>query len=215
MYTAAFPKTKFYSPHWDARVDGYYESNGRRWTCHQAPGQQTHIWGSEHAHRWAWCHVNTFENAPGVVFEALHAQIKVRDLHVRRFAFIGLRYKDQDYIFNQVDALLYKNKSRFEPSDSNPAFYPPSKWILECETNELRFRCELEGELRHYLGVTYHDTTGQELVCNHNKLTRAQLQISKKNIYGDWEHLETLISSSAALEFVGREPDKRIPVLIP
>jgi hypothetical protein len=214
MYKAAFPKTKFFSPHWDARIDGSYACNAKKWTCSHDPGQQTHIWGIEHAHRWAWCHANTFENAPGLVFEALHAQIKIKDLHVPRFVFIGIRYEGEDYIFNQVSSLLYKNKSHFEDPQTNMDVYAPTKWTLECETEELRFRCELEGAIEHYLGVTYHDTDGRSLVCNHNKLTQATLQIFRKNHYGDWMHLKTFTSSSAALEFVGREPDPRIEVLI-
>ena len=74
---------------------------------------------------------------------------------------------------------------------------------------------EISGEIENYLGVTYHDTTGRELICNHNKLANATLEVSIKNGQGEWEIKELLQSKTGALEFVGPLADPRIPVLIP
>lgn len=214
MYRAAFPKTKFYSPHWDARIDGHYSANGKKWICNQDCGQQTHIWGVEHAHRWAWCHVNTFENTPGVVVEALHAQIKIGPLHIRRFALFALRYQGQDFLFNEPAQLLSSTQSTFKPPTNAKDVYPPSAWTVQNETDKFRFRFSISGKIENYLGVTYHDTTGRELICNHNKLANATLEVSTKNGQGEWEIKEILPSKTGALEFVGPEADPRVPVLL-
>jgi len=66
-------ETTFQSPSPDVAFTGTLIIDGERLELTGAPGAQTHVWGTKHAHAWAWAHCNAFDDRPGVVLELLSA----------------------------------------------------------------------------------------------------------------------------------------------
>lgn len=210
MYSSGVPKTKVLSPHFDLRAGGSYAANGARWALSKAPGQQSHLWGTQHADRWIWAHVNTFVEDSTAVFEGLTAEAKIGPLLRPRMTMFALRYKGAEYLFNKPAQLLRSNESRLDSTTHAKSYFPVSRWIVGGGNEQLRFRGELWSELNDYLGVRYTDPDGSGRVCAHSKVANARLEILARE-GTTWRVVDTLTSQGAvALEFVGREADPRI-----
>lgn len=214
MYTAPIPKTKVNSPHYDLRASGHYGAHGDRWEIDGASGQQSHLWGTQHARRWIWSHCNTFKEDPTAIFEGLTAHIKVGPVPVPPLTFFSLRYKGRDYVFNSPKQLLRHNESRTDAKSNARDWFPVSRWIVGGGDENLRFRGELWADMPTYVGVSYKDPDGSGLVCSHSKVAHAKIEVLHPDGNGGWRVGDTLSSDGAALEFVGRQSDPRVPVLI-
>ena len=213
MYKSrVFPKTKVISPHFDLRAHGHYTLGDTTYTLDGVPGQQSHVWGSQHAHRWIWAHCNTFEGSDAV-FEGLTAQVRLGPIAAPALNMFALRYQGQLRVFNQPAELTRLNESRTEPVVDTTDYYPVSKWIVGGGDDELRFRAVIWSEADHYVGVEYEDPDGSPRVCCHSKVACMRLEILRYEGF-NWRVADTLVSKSAALEFAGREPDPRIPVMV-
>lgn len=216
MYRGAFPKTKVLSPHFDLRAGGTYSARGDSFQVREAPGQQSHLWGSQHAERWRWAHVNTFSEDPSAAFEALTAQVKIGPFSPPALTFYALRWRGKNYLFNKPQDLLYNNESRLDAKDEPDGYYPPSVWTVGGGSAELRFRGELWAERTSYAGVRYRDPDGSERICNHSKVASARLEVLEPDGKDGWRVAAKLTSDgSAALEFVGREADPHVPLKVP
>jgi hypothetical protein len=213
MYRSAFPKTKVVSPHFDLRARGYYAANGEKHAIDGEPGQQSHMWGTKHAHRWIWSHANTFKEDADAVFEGLCAEVKVGPIRTPRFTLFALRYRGVDYVFNHARDLLRKNESRTDAKISPSTYFPVARWIVGGGNDQLRFRGEIWSELSNYIGARYTDPDGSGLVACHSKVASARLEILVRD-GSAWRVRDRLTSDGAALEFVGREPDPRVPILL-
>ena len=215
MYSGRFPRSKVVSPHFDLRASGEYSARGQTWSLRDVPGQQSHLWGTQHAHRWMWCHCNAFEGAEGAVFEGLTAQVKLGPIAVPPLTMFALRYGGVDYLFNRPVELLRTNESRTDAKNVARDYYPVSRWIVGGGNDDIRFRGEIWGDTEHFVGVRYRDPDGSELVCSHNKVACAKIEVMLPDKQGGWRVSDTLAcDGAAALEFVGREADPRVPVLL-
>lgn len=214
MYSRAVPKTKVLSPHFDLRASGSYSAHGERYALSKEPGQQSHLWGTEHADRWIWAHANTFAEDPSAVFEGLTAEVKLGPLVRPRATMFALRYKGVDYVFNRPSQMLRSNESRTDAASNPKQYFPVARWIVGGGNDQLRFRGELWSDLSHYIGVRYTDPDGSGRVCAHSKVASAKLEILARD-KSTWRVVDTLTSDGAvALEFVGREADPRVRLLL-
>ena len=214
MYSGPFPKAKVTSPHYDMRASGFYTAGDKRWDLDAVPGQQSHIWGTQHALRWIWCHCNTFAEDETAVFEGLSAQVKVGPITAPPLTFYSLHYKGRDYIFNAPKQMARTNESRTDATEHPKASYRVCKWIVGGGDEELRFRGEVWGDIEAYVGVRYTDPSGRKLVCSHNKVAFAKIEIMRRDEGDAWRVVDTLTSKGVALEFVGSDPDPRVKVLV-
>ncbi len=184
----------------DARFSGSIEAAGRRVEFKDAPGQQTHIWGSKHALRWAWGHCNAFKEDPGAVWEGLDSQIKLGPLTSPHLKVFYLKTGGREYLFNAVP-LWIKNKSDWRLG----------RWTFEAKTKEIRIKGEVSSRPEGFVGVTYADPDGGALWCNNSKV--ADIRISLFGPKG--ERLGELTSEKGcALEFVDRRTYPEVPIRI-
>lgn len=199
MYESAFPKTKVLSPHEDCRFSGRVEANGREIVFDGAPGQQTHIWGTKHALRWAWGHCNAFEEE-AALWEGLDSQIMLGPFPSPHLSIFYLRYRGISYYFNTVKS-LFTNQSRWEPG----------LWRFEARCRELRMAGVISCDPSEVVAVTYTDPDGEKAWCNNSKVASIKLVLSGAG----GEHLGELTSAGAcAAEFVDRAPWGEVPVRI-
>ncbi|MCK6546866.1 hypothetical protein L6R52_13540 [Myxococcota bacterium] len=214
MYSGALPKTKVVSPHFHMHASGRYAAHGVERRIEGEPGQQSHLWGTQHAHRWIWAHSNTFAEDPTAAFEGLSAEIKLGPVPMPPLTMFALRWRGKDYVFNKPRQLLQQNESRTDAEASPRSYHPVAKWIVGGGDDSLRFRGELWSDLSHYVGVRYTDPDGSGLVCNHSKVANARFEILVPD-GNSWRVAERLTSTGAtAIEFVGHGADPRVPILV-
>ncbi|HUT52371.1 MAG TPA: tocopherol cyclase family protein [bacterium] len=200
MYELAFPKTKVLSPHQHAKFSGRVAANGREIAFSNAPGQQTHIWGTKHALRWAWGHCNSFREDPEAVWEGLDSQIKLGPVKSPHLNLFYLKHRGRDYLFNSV-ARLFTNRSRWELG----------RWSFAAKNRELRIAGEVSCNYKDMVAVTYTDPDGEKLWCNNSKVAAIRL-----TLFGpDGSRRGELTSDrGSAAEFVDRRTYPEVPVRI-
>jgi len=200
MYELRLPKTKMISPHIDARFSGRLVADGRTIELKDAPGQQTHMWGTQHGLRWCWGHCDAFEEDPEAVWEGLDAQVPIGPWESPHLKLFLLRFQGRWHRFNRPRMLL-RNRSQYELG----------RWNFEAFNDELRLSGTVETELTDLIGVTYQDPDGKLLWCNNSKLATARLEISGS---GGRELGRLTCHRAAALEFVDRRIAAEVPIWI-
>jgi len=166
MYRAALPRTKLVSPHVDARFSGSLLADGRALRLVDAPGQQSHLWGSQHALRWAWGHCNAFEEDPGAVWEGLDSQLALGPLASPHLGLFFLRRAGRWHRFDAPWRWL-----------AQASRWRLGRWAFEAADEELRVVGLVEAEPGRMLGVSYEDPDGQPLWCHNTKLADLRLHL--------------------------------------
>jgi Tocopherol cyclase len=166
MYTMSFPKTKVLSPHEDCRFSGKVIANGREINFVDAPGQQTHIWGTKHALRWAWGHCNTFKEDESAIWEGLDSQIKLGPFDSPHLTMFYVRHKGVDYLFNSVRQ-IFANKSE----------WGLLTWKFEAKSAEMNVKGKIIVAADQIVTVTYTDPDGEKLWCNNSKIATINLEL--------------------------------------
>jgi len=211
MYASPFPATKVLAPHFDMRATGTYSADGRERKMSGAPGQQSHIWGTEQARRWRACHANTFQEDPGAAFEALTVDVPL----LPTATMFALKLGGETFLFHGPLDLLNGNESRTDAPAGNNALYPVSRWTVGGGDENLRFRGEISAPIETYLGLEYVDPDGSKRFCSHSKLAEVRLEVLFPDGNGGWRVGQTLTTGpSAALEFAGSAPDPRVPITV-
>ena len=203
MYRARLPKTKVKAPLLSMAVSGSVEWRGVRHPIENAHGHQAHIWGSKHAEAWAWCNCNAFENAPGVVFEALSARIALGPVISPNLTVLLLRTPEKEYRFNAIPCWL-RNRSD----------YDLSHWAMLARNPFYRLEARVSNTVDNMVGVTYRDPDGETRVCHNSKLADLDVTLLQRK-RGVWvEKHRFHCHEQAAFEVVGRHADPRVPVRI-
>ncbi len=196
FYHLPVPKTKFLSPNWSVRVMGEVSVDGRKIPVQDAPGCQAHLWGTQHAERWAWTHCNYFKEDPGAVFEALTGQIRIGKKLLRPLTALSLRLGDGRWLrFNRLSQLLF-NKSRYDFEG----------WELEAHRGHYRIKAVLKNRPQEMAGVTYTDPDGAKLYCYHAEGADLNLRVYETGRGSDRLLHELSATHTAAFEVVERAP---------
>jgi len=196
LYHLPFPKTKFLSPNWSVLLQGEIAVDGKTLRVQAAPGCQAHLWGTQHAERWAWAHCNAFREDPNAVFEALTGQIRWGKKLLRPLTSICLRLGDGRLLrFNRFSQLLF-NESR----------YGLQGWELTAHRGHYRIKASLKNRPEEMVGVTYTDPDGSKLYCYHAEAAGLQVQVFETGRKGDHLLYQLSAPRSAAYEVVERAP---------
>lgn len=200
FYRAKFPTTKVLCPHLNARFNGAITANGREINLTDAPGQQTHLWGSKHAWRWAWGHCNTFAEDPTAIWEGIDSQIKLGPILSPHFKLFYLRAGGKEYFANAPHQWL-GNKSSWELG----------RWSFEFRHADGRVRGEVKNRFEEFVAVTYMDPNGKNLWCNNSKVAKIKLELFDQS---GKQTGELNSEHGSALEFVDRVTYPQVPVRI-
>lgn len=181
MYKRALGETTVLSPNIDVALRGELTIDGERTTLTAAPGGQTHLWGTKHAHRWAWAHCNAFDDRPGTVLEVLHARLRRRGVNVPPMTVAVLRTPGEELAFNRFDQALLGGRG-------------------ETSTGRFTFRAggltaRLDGELScepaDVIRAHYHDPDGEERFCHFTAVGDLRLTLSRR-VRGRWQEVDHL-----------------------
>lgn len=175
-------ETTVLSPNVDVAVTGSLLVDGERITIAGAPAGQSHLWGTKHAHRWAWAHCNAFDDRPGAALELLHARLRRRGVNLPPMTVAVLRLPGQDDLaFTRFDQAIALGRA-------------------ETSTGRIRFRAgslgvRLDGELScapaDVIRAHYHDPDGEERFCHFTALGDLRLTVSRR-VRGRWTEVDEL-----------------------
>ncbi|MFO1518070.1 MAG: tocopherol cyclase family protein [bacterium] len=202
MYRGPFPKTKYLVPYPFALFSGRIIYQGKEYQVKNAQGEQAHLWGSQHAERWAWAHCNTFAEDPTAIFEGLSAQTKAGPILLPHFSLFYIRIQGKDYFFNRP-ALWRKNKSG----------YDVESWSFDLIDGSHRFIGHLQNDPALMLGVRYTDPREGLRYCCHAEWAELELEHYQKKAER-WQHVITLHSRAATYEKVDGQIDPLVPVKV-
>lgn len=200
---SALPSTRVVSPSVDAAFTGEVRIGEETVVLDGAPGCQTHLWGRQHAARWAWGHCNAFEDAGSgsvALLEAVHA---VPLVGTSRPAPLGitLLYAEVDGRPVPANALPWTlaARSRIEGH----------RWELRGRTREARVRALLEADPEEMAQVTYEDPDGQLAYCANSEIAGAVLEVE----WRDGTSARFRSDGLAHVELGDRRPDPAVPLL--
>lgn len=202
---SSLPSTRVVSPSVDATFSGTVRVDGETVDLDGAVGSQTHLWGRQHAGRWAWGHCTGFvdeagNERPDVILEAVHA---VPLLTPEREAPVGftLVYSERDGEPIPCNAFpwVLRASSRVDGH----------RWEMRGRTREHRVRAVLEADPTEMAQVTYEDPDGSKAWCANSEIARAALEIEGRD--GSFERFTS--DGLAHVEFGTREQDPDVPLL--
>ncbi len=200
LYLTPLPKTKVLSPHVDAVFSGTITVDGKVFKLSKVPGEQEHIWGTQHAKRWSWGHCFGFDQDPGAAWEGLDAQVGIGPFTSPGLKVFFLHFDGQWHKFNKPKMWLLNKSS-----------YSLGRWTFGAKNNELHIKGEISCDLGSMVGVTYLDPDGSLLWCSNTKLASIQIRINN----AEGRHLGNLTAEKkCALELVDRRVQPGVPIWV-
>ncbi|MBI4361881.1 MAG: hypothetical protein HY558_01770 [Euryarchaeota archaeon] len=199
MYKTRLVPTKVTSPGEDIRATGRLEVNGRTLQFQEAPGQETHHWGSRHAGGWVWAHCNAFTDAPGVVFDGFTAM--PRKPSRPQLTILYARVEGQDILLNRLRDLR-ETKSE----------YSLGQWCFVGQTQDLRIEGEIDARPEQMVCLHYKDPDQTDLYCCNTKLADMTLKVYQRQntSWSLWKQYKA--EGTAALELTRRRPEPRVKI---
>jgi hypothetical protein len=199
MYRLALPKTKVLAPNQDVAFHGTIRWDDETLECSGEPGQQAHLWGTQHADRWVWGHGNLFEGGADASFECLSARIRVGPVVTPDLVLLFLRRGGRWHRLNALWRAVLQTGAADLP-----------RFRFAGRGDGVRLCGEAEARLEDLVGVEYTDPDGEHLWCYNTKIADLRLEVAARDTAP-----QTLIARrSFALEFVQRCRDPRLPIRI-
>ncbi|MFQ5352295.1 MAG: tocopherol cyclase family protein, partial [Candidatus Binatia bacterium] len=187
----------------DIRVSGTLEVNDRRCQLNDAPGQQSHLWGTKHADGWVWGHCNAFQEDETAVFEGLSVRVRIGPLLPPPLTLFCLRSGGRLYRLNGPWQLL-TNRSTAEVG----------VWRFAGQGSSIRIEGEARCAVEHLVGAEYTDPDGEKRWCHNAKVGDLRLTVFER-AGRDWERVQALTSrGTCAIEWVGQVRDSRVALWI-
>jgi len=199
MYRLPLPKTKWLVPNQDVAFRGSLHWNDRVLECTGEPGQQTHLWGTQHAERWVWGHAGLWADGADASFECLSSRLRFGPVSTPDLTLLLLRL---DGRWRRLNALWRAPFQRARIDLPN--------FLFDAAGDGLRVRGRASARLADLVGVEYTDPDGAHLWCYNTKV--ADLTLEVRDERGAQRTLRA--DRTFALEFVQRTRDPRIPVRI-
>jgi hypothetical protein len=200
---ARLARTVLVLPHPSLEVEGTVSLDGRTLALEQARGGQAHLWGSQHAARWAWAHCNDFEGEDGS--PRADAWFDGVSVFVPRFGrelgpntpVVG-RFGGRD--FRSTGPLrVARNHSRFGLTG----------WRLEARDGDRRVVADVDAPREALVGVTYHDPDGRKAYCYNSEIASMRLTLWERDRARPegWRIADELRAPGRAhFEYAQREP---------
>ncbi len=195
MYTSAFPKRKLVSPFFDAKADGYFKiaygagsksvkkSTGKKITAKKtskivfkkAPAMEGHNWGTEHSHRYVWCHGNNFfEERTGerAVFEGFSGKIKIGPLVTPYMTGLYMEIPDTGEE-NTINLLALKNYF----NRSVRVDFKKFSWTWKAKKDDILVEGIFYADRTCTAGLRYSDPDGKMNYCYNSKVAHGEILI--------------------------------------
>lgn len=188
-------------PHLDVYYKGKITVDGEELVFDGEPGCQTHLWGEEHARRWAWAHCNAYKEDPSAVFEGLSVQIRRAGLLLPPINLIMIRYMGQDYRFTELHRILNVRGG-----------FDIGFWQFKATLGNIRFEGEMKCRDEDMVCAGYFDPDGEPAYCNNTEVGDSRIDVYKRNNpLAGWKLVDTITAEGTAhMEFASRQRESRV-----
>ena len=199
MYRAPFPRNRIVSPLVSTRFSGTLRIGGREIRIDDAPGMQGHNWGPTVSPHWVWCHVNTFADDEGAVFEAVSSRIRVGPAVLPAMTILYLRTRSGELLANLPHHLALA-RSRVDGLT----------WWFGGGASGLHVEGRVTAVAERTIGLDYLSADGASVRCLNSNLADAELVVS--GLPGGTRRLES--KAGATLELGGDAATVDVPVVL-
>ncbi len=188
-------------PHLDVCFEGKISVDGEALEFGGDPGCQTHLWGDEHARRWAWAHCNSYNEDPSAVFEGLSVQIKRAGIMLPPINLLFIRYMGKDYRFTELHRFLSAGGS-----------FDVGHWKFNAALGNVKFKGEMKCRDEDMVSAGYFDPDGEPAYCNNTEVGDSKIEVYKRrNLLSSWKLVDTLTADGTAhMEFASRKREARV-----
>jgi hypothetical protein len=199
------PSTRVVSPTVDASFRGRVRVGDEEIELTDARGCQTHLWGRQHAARWAWGHCSAFAADDGsmrddVLVEAVTAVPLLRPDRPAPAGFTML-YAEVAGEVLAANAFPWVVRAKSHISGH--------RWEIRGRTRSARLRVVLEANPSEMAQVTYEDPDGSHAYCINSEIARGALEVER----GDGRVERFTSEGLAHVEFGARQPHDGVPIL--
>ncbi len=197
-------------PHADLAIDGKVTFGGEDLELSGARGGQAHLWGTKHAHRWAWVHCNDFATPSGepvgdAFVDGVSVVVNRGGRQVGPSTPVLGRFEGEDFACTEPWRVVRSESS-----------FALTGWRFEALDGARKLVAEVDARRDQLAGVTYHDPDGQPAYCYNSETASMRLHLYERaRRVGGWLHRRTLVAPGRAhFEYGQRVPVADLPVLL-
>ncbi len=198
-YTLGIGETSVISPNPKVAMSGAITIDGERLQFEGATLGQTHVWGTRHAHSWAWAHCADFEDAPDAMLELITPRLVRRGVTLPPLVMITLELEGTRHYFNQ-----------FRHIPLNRASWSTTRVEFAARSALWKVEGVLSCTPEQMVNAPYYDPDGTHLYCANTEIGDARVIVSRRTAFG-WREVRLLESHGRAHFEVGsRDPDPAV-----
>lgn len=203
MYrTKIFPKTKYVTTRPSIFFSGKIKWNGKDYFVKNAPGMQSHLWGTQHSQSFLWAHSNIFAEDSEAVFELVSPRVYVGPYLTPPFHFFYIKMFGKEYCLNSPGVWFQKDILR-----------DLTEWNFDLKQGNHRFIGAIGANPEQFLGVRYSDPTGAYRYCNHAEWAMASIEHYEMK-KGRWCLEGTVSSKATTYEWLDSSPHPSVEVKV-
>ncbi|MCA9663466.1 MAG: hypothetical protein KC486_34365 [Myxococcales bacterium] len=194
-------ETTVLSPNLMVPIQGTIAVDGRRFEFTGESGGQTHLWGSKHAHAWAWGHCTEFDGPHAAALESLTVRLKRRGRTLPPLTILTLYLDGEEHRFTRFRQALARRTS---------ATVDTARYAFTARSARVRLRGAFRCRPQDMVVAPYVDPDGAPSYCANTEVGDLKLVVERR-AGGRWHEAARLTSSGRAhFEIGSRERDPAI-----
>jgi hypothetical protein len=198
LYAAKVASSAVATPAMRLAVNGSVTAGERTIEVAGAVGEQGHVYGRRHAHRWTWAHCAQFDDAPGACFDGVSAQVSKGGLVLPPASPLCFQTGEGEvFRWNKVRQ-IWRIDSEFVLG----------RWTFEARQRGMMLRGSVTAPPQGFVSVEYQDPDGSPLYCSHSEAGVTRIDLFRRRGLG-WSLDRSFTSSRTAFEHGERERDLR------
>jgi hypothetical protein len=209
---AGVARTDLVLAHPALELSGTVRLGERTLALDRAGGGQAHLWGSEHAARWAWTHASDLHGVDGS--PRPDAYVDAVSAFVRR---AGRELGPSTPVVARLLGDDFRATSPLRVARA-PSRFGLSSWRFEAVDGARRLEAEVDAPRASLAGVTYHDPDGTPAYCYNSEVASLRLLVRDRAARGrfGWIVRDTLVAEGRAhFEYGQRVPVPGVELLLP
>ncbi len=196
-------ETTVAGPNVDVGMSGVIEVDGREFRLDGERGNQSHLWGRAHVHRWAWGHCNSFDGARDATLESLTVRLRRRGRTLPPVTVLTLYLDGQVFRWNRF---LHVPLTRGRVPHT-------TRYEVRARRPDVDVRGTFECRPADMIATEYFDPQGRAPSwCHNTEVARLELRVRRRGWLGRWRD-DCLLGSGSGGHFEVGGP-RRDPAIV-